>query len=85
MSASAADIEWLMAELPDCAGCVALEAQLTVALHVGCDLTLLIPAVGLRGAVVEHMTGAWSLCVERGGERGGFQKFFAAYCADVNR
>jgi hypothetical protein len=49
------------------------------------DLTIRIPDVESRMAVLEHITFSWAARFKKGIERKSFDEFFASYHAEVER
>jgi hypothetical protein len=68
-----------------CEQCALWEVRHQVAVRVGAYLAIHVRNLGLRKAVLEHITGSWTACVRNGGAARGFRAFFMAYCADVER
>src|SRR5262245_60430902 len=68
-----------------CDDCILWELRLQVAVRATYYLALHIREVDLRIAVLEDLTAAWAVDVFDGAGPEGFQRFFAGYCADVER
>jgi hypothetical protein len=69
----------------ECEDCTAWQLRFEVAVRASYYLTIHVAELELRTAIIDDLAANWAVSVRDRSTDGGFRRFFADYCRDVER